>query len=257
MATDERKQHLLNALAKGIRFDGRGLTEVRQVTVETDFTKSAEGSARVRIGKTEVLVGLKMAVEKPYPDTPSQGNLMVNAELRPISNPNFEPGPPGEQAIELARVIDRGIREAKAIDVKKLCIKEVEEVWSVMIDVCPINDEGNLLDAGSIGALAALKNARFPKYENKKINYSERTSQKLPIKREPLAVTVFKIGDYFIVDPLPAEEAFVDARLTIAVTKDNTICALQKGGETPLTTEDIGKMAGIALEIAPQLRSKI
>src|SRR3989304_5382764 len=160
------RDHIINALAKGMRIDGRSLLEFRPISVEYAFTRSAEGSARVKVGNTEVFVGVKMAIEKPYPDTPDHGNLGVNAELLPLSNPMFEVGPPGNQAIELARVVDRGIREARALDVHKLCITPKEKVWSVMIDVCTINDEGNLLDTSALGALAALKDARFPKVED-------------------------------------------------------------------------------------------
>lgn len=251
---DERKQHLLNSLAKGIRYDGRKLTELRKISIEYDFSRSAEGSAKVKFGGTEVLVGVKTAVEKPFPDTPDDGNLMVNAELRPIANPNFEPGPPGEKAIELARVIDRTIRESKAIDTKKLCIKSAEEVWSIMIDVCPINDEGNLIDVGSVGALAALKSAKFPKREDKKIDYLTRTEESLPMLKEPLAITVFKIGPHFIVDPLSEEEEYVDSRLTVGIMQENIVCALQKGGAQPLTQEEIEKMVNIAIEKAAEIR---
>jgi exosome complex component RRP42 len=123
------REHILKSLSKGIRFDGRKLEEMREVTVESGVSISAEGSARVRMGETEVIVGIKMAVETPYPDTQDRGNLMVNAELLPLSNPEFEAGPPGIEAIELARVVDRGIRESEAVDFGKLCIKEGEKVW--------------------------------------------------------------------------------------------------------------------------------
>lgn len=248
------KEHLLRSLEKGVRYDGRSLLEFRQLTIEEGIYSAAEGSAKVKLGNTELLVGVKMAVEKPYPDTPEEGNLMVNAELTPLSNPAFEMGPPGKEAVEIARVIDRGIREAKAIDAKKLCITKGEEVWSVMIDVCTINAEGNLMDAGGIGAIAALKNAVFPEYKDKIINYQKKTKKKLPIVREPIPVTVFKIGKFFIVDPLPEEERLADARLTIALTKDDTICAMQKGDTEPLSITDIDTMIKIAIEKAKELR---
>jgi exosome complex component RRP42 len=38
---------------------------------------------------------------------------MVGCELLPISHPSIESGPPGIDAIEIGRVIDRGIRESK------------------------------------------------------------------------------------------------------------------------------------------------
>ena len=101
------------------RLDGRQLTEYRQpIAISTGISWTAEGSSKVQIGDTVVMAGVKMAIEKPYNDTPDEGGIMVNAELLPLSSPEYEPGPPGKKAIELARVIDRGIREAKALDMK-------------------------------------------------------------------------------------------------------------------------------------------
>src|SRR3989338_9399758 len=137
----ELKNHIIGLLNQNTRLDGRNLTDYRQpITVETGFIKTAEGSARVKIGGTEIIVGVKMEVGTPYPDNPDEGTIIVGAELLPLSNPDFELGPPGIQAVELARVVDRGIRESKAIDFKKLCIKPGEKVWQLLIDMCPLND---------------------------------------------------------------------------------------------------------------------
>src|SRR3989304_3701639 len=127
----EMRDYLIQALAKGIRADGRKPDQCREVEIELDVIKTAEGSARVKFGDSEVLAGVKMALEKPYPDTPDQGVLMVGAELLPLSNPEFESGPPSAKSVEIARVIDRGIRESKAIDVKNLCITPGEKVRAV------------------------------------------------------------------------------------------------------------------------------
>jgi exosome complex component RRP42 len=254
----QQKEHILQALKKGIRYDGRKLLDYREIKVEPGFAHGAEGSAKVTIGDTEIIAGVKIAIEKPYPDTPDKGNLMVNAELRPMSNPNFETGPPGEQAIELSRVVDRGIRESKAIDQEKLCIEKGEKVWSVIIDLVPLNSSGNLLDAGALAALVALKNTVFPKLTDEGIvNYDEKTKEKLPLQKEPIEVTVIKIGEYFIIDPLPEEEELLDARLTVAITKDNKICAMQKGGTEPLSIDEIDKMVGIAQDKSNELRKLI
>ena len=80
---------------------------------------------------------------------------MITAEFSPMASELFEKGPPSIEAIELARIIDRGIRESEVIDVKKLCIKEGEKVWSVMIDLYPMNNGGNLIDACALAAMAA------------------------------------------------------------------------------------------------------
>src|SRR3989338_2831807 len=131
--------------AQNKRLDNRTLLEYREpINIELNISFTAEGSARVRIGDTVVIAGVKLAMEKPYNDTADEGGIMVNAELLPLSSSEYEPGPPGIDAIELARVIDRGIRESKALDLKKLCIVPGEKAWFVTIDIITVNDAGNL-----------------------------------------------------------------------------------------------------------------
>jgi len=251
------KLHLLKSLQKNIRYDGRKKEQFRDIDVEFGVSHCAEGSARVRIGKTDVIAGVKMAVETPYPDSPDKGNLMVNAELLPASNPEFEPGPPGEKAIEISRVIDRGIRESKAIDFEKLCIKSGEKVWSVMIDICTINDEGDLLDVSALAAMAAIIDTKFPELVDDVVNYDKKTDKKLPLARLPVTVTVYKIGDNLFVDPVPDEEKAYDSRLSVALTEDDEISAMQKGGDEPLSLDEISKMVDLVQKLAPELRKKL
>ncbi len=250
------REHILKSLNAGIRFDGRKLDEFRKIVVERGVSKNAEGSARVLFGDTEVLAGVKMAVESPYPDTLDSGNLMVNEELLPLSSPVFEAGPPSEEAIEIARLVDRGIRESKTIDMKSLCITPKEKVWSVMIDIVTINASGSLIDASALAAVAAITTARMPKYEDGVVTYKELTKEKLPVslKELPVTVTVYKIGPHLIVDPLPEEESVADARITAEFIEDGSIVALQKGGEQPVSPEDIDAMVALAQIKSRELR---
>ncbi|MEM4267533.1 MAG: exosome complex protein Rrp42 [Candidatus Woesearchaeota archaeon] len=246
--------HIIVSLKENIRLDGRKLDEYRPIKIQYGVSRTAEGSAMVSIGETKVIAGVKMLIAEPFPDKPDEGTIMVNAELLPMSNPLFEPGPPGDNAIELARVVDRGIRESKAIDVKKLLIKKGEKCWVVSIDIITVNDSGNLFDASALAAVAAIQDTTLPLYENDEINYKKRTEERLPITKLPVSVTVIKIGDSYIVDPLPEEEAACDARLTAATTEDGTICALQKGGNETLSIDDVSAMLDIAIEKARYLR---
>lgn len=254
------KQHVEELLKKGKRLDGRGLEDFRNVTVEYGVSKkSAEGSAKVTIGETEVIVGIKMEIGQPYPDQPEKGTLMAGVELLPLSSPRFESGPPSIKSIELARtVIDRGIRESDALDLKKLCIKKGEKMWMVVIDAYSINDNGNLADALGLAALAALKDAKFPEYNEKtdKIDYEKKT-KKLVLKELPVPVTVLKIGDKLIVDPVSDEEESIDARLTVTTTEDGRVCAIQKGGDVALSSDDIEKMIDISIKKGKELRKLI
>ena len=252
------REHILNLLHQGLREDGRGLENYREpVTIEYNIApKSAEGSARVRIGSTEVIAGVKMEVGEPFSDTPDEGALMIGVELIPLSNPEFEAGPPQIEAIELSRVIDRGIREYHVIDMKKLCIKSGEKVWTIIVDIYPINDAGNLFDACALAACAALKSAVFPHYDEKTdvVDYKKKTKNKLPLGDMPVGVTVIKIKDKFLIDPTTEEWENLDARLSVFTLPNGNLCALQKGGNKPLRPEELYTMINLATERGNYLR---
>ncbi len=231
------RKFVIELAEKNKRRDRRKLDEHRKIEIEKDISKKAEGSAKVKFGNTEVMVGVKMAVGEPFPDRPDEGILMTNAEFLPMANPEFEPGPPGENAIELARVVDRGIRESKMIDLKKLFIEE-GKVWMVYVDIYIINDDGNLIDAAALGAVVALKNAKIPGYKNGEVDYEKRTNKNLPITTIPTTTTITRIGNHFFIDTTKEEEQVMDARLTVTVT-DEHIHAMQKSGEGTLTKEQI------------------
>jgi exosome complex component RRP42 len=252
------EDHILRAIKENVRYDGRKKDEYREIIVETGVSKTAEGSARVKIGNTEVICGIKLGVAQPYPDTPDEGMLMVDVHLLPIASASFESGPPGIDAIELARVTDRGVRESKCVDMKKLCIVAGEKVWSVSIDICTLNADGNLFDAASLAAIAALKNTYYPEIDKDyRVNYKKLTKTKLPLVKEPIGVTVWKVGDELVVDPTAAEERVFDTRLTITTLKNNDICAMQKGRDSPITAEDVDKIIDIATKKAAVLRKHL
>ena len=240
---------LLKMFAVGKRFDGRGLFETREFSVEYNVSNKAEGSARVRLGKTEVVVGVKLEVGAPYPDSLDKGNLMVSGDLLPLASPRFESGPPKFNAIELPRLIDRMVRESHVIDLKKLVITEGEKVWTVIIDVYPINDDGALIDAASIATIAALMQTNIPELdENGKIDREKESKKKLPLLENtiPLSITFYKLGDSLIVDPTREEEEASDGKIVWGVSnykgKEHMIHSCQKGMESSMTSEDIEKM---------------
>lgn len=248
-----QKEFILTLAKEGKRADGRGFEDFRKIEIEKNPIEKAEGSARVKMGETDVLVGVKLGVGTPFPDKPNEGVLIVSAELSPIASPEFEMGPPREDAIELARVVDRGIREAGMIDTKKLCISPGEKVWTVSIDIQILNHGGNLIDAYSLASTAALLNAKMPTLEGETINYEKRVTP-LPIEAKPLAVTLYKVlGDTLLVDPTREEEETADARLTVTTKEDGNVTALQKGGK-PLTQGEIEQAIAISIKKGKELR---
>ncbi len=177
--------------------------------------------------------------------------------MLPLASPEFEAGPPGEESIEVSRVVDRAIRESKALDMKKLCLTAGEKVWMVHIDIDVLDDDGNLIDAAGLAAAAALLDARIPELVEDKPVYEEKGYHKLPMHGIPISSTLAKISGKIAADPNLAEESAADARLTVGtVDKENHVmlCSMQKGGPEGFSPEEIEEIIASAIVKGGELR---
>jgi len=254
------REFISDLLNKGERIDGRALNEYREIVIEADVVPAkAEGSALVHLGDTSVVAGVKVLVGDPYADSPDEGVTMVTAEMSPIASPLFELGPPKEDAIELARIVDRGVRESETVDAKMLCIEEGKKVYTVFADVYPLEYDGNLIDASSIAVNTALLTTKFPemKMENDELVETGKLIS-LPIKNMAIEHTVTKIGKHLVLDPILKEEFVQDCRLTMAVDRKDNFTALQKGGGMGAMSLDLVDQAmDMALNRAEDIRKII
>ena len=255
------RDYIISNLKKEERIDNRGLWEYREFQVESDIIASAEGSADVTLGDTRIITGLKYDVGVPFPDLPDEGVCTVMAELLPLASPLFERGPPDEQSIELARVVDRGIRHADCVQTKKLCIKEKEAVYILFVDMYVINYAGNLIDAGGVSALSTLISAHIPEgIWNEEKHETEWTGKYLTgkslVKELPLVLTYGKIEDIVFLDPNLPEELVCDGKISISVTEDK-ITSIQKSGAATFTIDEIKMLGSKSLEIGKKLRKEL
>lgn len=252
-----KKEHILELLGQKKRLDERDFDSYRKISLKTGIIEKAEGSAEVRMGKTRVMVGVKLILGTPFPDMPDSGVLTTNAELGPIASPEFELGPPDEDTIELARVVDRAIRESECIELEKLCLEEGEKVWVVFVDIHVLDYDGNLFDASSLGAIAALKTSYLPalKEDGETVDYENRTEEKLPVIDTPISVTYTKIGEHILLDPSLEEEEVLDARFTVGYNEKGEVVSMQKGGGTgTFSQEEIVDLVRRGREKAEELR---
>jgi exosome complex component RRP42 len=248
---DIRKDYVYDLIESGKRVDGRGFRDYREISVERDIIIKAEGSALVKLGDTSVLVGVKLEPGEPFSDAPDKGIIMTNAELRPGASPDFETGPPNENSVELARVVDRGIRGSETSDLEKLCIEEGEKVWMTFIDIHALDNDGNLVDAAALGAIASLLNTRIPNER-----YGLTGEDTLSIQDTPVAVTMVKIGENILVDPNLHEENAATSKLTVISNTDDTVSGMQKSGSAGLKEEEIAEMVEIGIEKAGEIRGR-
>lgn len=245
------REAIVKLAASGRRTDGRRPDEVRPLKIQKRYVKTAEGSARVWLGNTDVLVGVKIGTGEPYPDTPNSGVLTTSAELIPMASPTFESGPPSPTAIELARVVDRGIRETKTVDMEKLCIVPGEKVWVLFIDIHVLDYDGNLFDSSSYGTLAALSSAKLP---GEKVGGEDRP---LPVDHWPVSVTAAKLQDTIVFDPGLDEERIADARLTVATDEHGDIRAMQKGLKGSFSYDEVRRVIATSRRLGDGIRGII
>ncbi len=248
-----KKQYLVSLAKNKKREDGRALDEYRSIDVQVNLVEKAEGSAVATLGGTKVFAGIKADVGEPYPDTPDKGVMITGAELIPMAAPDFEAGPPGQDAVEVARVVDRGIRESQALDTEALCVKEGELVRLIFVDLHVLDYDGNLFDACGIAAMAALATTKIPVLEEDGTPTEEYI--KLPIRDLAVPCTFVKLGDALLLDPSLDEEKALDSRMTVATDIENRVCAMQKGDAGGFTLDEVMQAVRISKTKGEEIRT--
>jgi len=251
------RNKVYNLLLQNKRIDGRHPKELRPISIQTNLLSKAEGSALVSMGSTKILTGIKIELGTPFPDRPDEGTFTVNAELLPLASTSFEPGPPDERGVELARVVDRSIREGGVLDLKKLCLIEGEKVYIIFIDIYVLDYDGNYFDPSLISALAALATAKIPRYEivdGKPQKTEEHFS--LELNSLPFTVMVGVLGERFLVDPQMEEEKVLDVSMIIGTDEKGNITCIQKNspGQVPISIMD--EILETVIEKTDEIRKK-
>ena len=254
-----KRSKIHDLLQEGKRIDGRALDEPRPLVIDTGVIPNANGSARARLGDTEIVSGIKIQPDKPFPDMGEKGIFICTAEILPLAHPSAETGPPSPDVIELARVTDRGIRESGMIDLSQLVLEKDKCVIGLFADNVITDHDGNLFDACSYASVAAIMTSKIPKWEMKDgqpvLIDDQRTDT--PITTIPVSVTIGRIGEFIIVDPNLDESESIDARLTITTNSDGNIVALQMGGKDGFSFDQIVKCSELSISVGKKIREII
>uniref|UniRef100_A0A2P2KMU3 Protein ECERIFERUM 7 n=2 Tax=Rhizophora mucronata TaxID=61149 RepID=A0A2P2KMU3_RHIMU len=263
LTVNERK-FIETALASDLRIDGRNPLEYRKITIK--FGRE-DGSSEVQLGQTHVMGFVTGQLVEPYRDRPNEGSLSIFTEFSPMADPSFEAGRPGESAIELGRIVDRGLRESRAVDTESLCVLAGKLVWAIRIDLHILDNGGNLVDAANIAALAALLTFRRPECtlggeDGQEVTiHPPEVREPLPliVHHLPIAVTFafFSSQHMMVIDPTHNEEAVMGGRMTVTVNANGDICAIQKPGGEGVLQSDIMRCLRLASRNAESITKKI
>ena len=157
LSVNER-DFIVEALGEGCRIDGRSKADMRSLRISAG---PARGTVEGQLGDTRVLAVCAAEVVEPLPERPNEGFFVLNVEFSPMAAPSFsQKSGVGDASVEIARIVERGIKQARALDVEGLCILVGQKVWAIRVDVRVLDNCGNIEDCASIATIAALLHFR-------------------------------------------------------------------------------------------------
>jgi len=251
-----------------LRTDGRKRLDFRDFTVEMGVISQANGSARVRLDETDVLVGVKVDLGTPKTTSPKAGHVVVDVQCGSTSSAELESREADELNLELARVLRRNLNNKSAIDLEKLCVIEGKQCWIIYVDVLVVYNNGNLYDTMGIATKAALYDTRIPKIEvvpsetpgemDIEVDADPEATIVFDATNVPICITLTKIGPrHHVVDPTYDEELCARSRMTVGINKTGNICTIQKGGREGVNPVTAAAILESAKKIGLELLSKL
>ncbi|XP_057962143.1 uncharacterized protein LOC131153709 [Malania oleifera] len=265
------KLFIEGGIAQDLRSDGRKRLTYRPINVETGVIPQANGSARVRMGATEVIVSVKAELGKPSPLHLDKGKVVIYVDCSPTAGPMFE-GRGGEDlSTELSVALQRCFLGSKSgagagIDLSSLSIVEGKVCWDLYIDGLVVCSDGNLLDALGAAVKAALSNTGIPKVhvavgaagdEQPEVDVSDEEFLQFDTSGVPVLVTLTKVGKHYIVDATSEEESQMSSAVSVSVNRQGHICGLTKRGGVGLDPSIVLDMISVAKHVSEQLMNKL
>ena len=225
-----------------VRTDGRKNNQFREITCEKEVIDQANGSVRLKLGRTEVVVGIKCELGEPSPLQPNSGRYHVLVK---------QVGRMNENDIEIEKMLQVSLDNAGKEYMKEFSVVDGKLCWNIYVDAVVVEDDGNLMDCISLAVRAALLNTLIPivsvisgDSDDIQIEIDKDNVQFKHFKKEalPLCVSLVQFDQQFIADPSKMEELCEGCQLTVAITPDGKVCGIQKGGNGCFKTEQMYKM---------------
>ncbi|KAK2079533.1 hypothetical protein QBZ16_001927 [Prototheca wickerhamii] len=206
-------EFIRKALTSGVREDGRELLEPRACA----FDFHADGSGcTVRLGGTCVAAFVAAYLRPPFGDRANEGAVRFAVRVSPLASPAADAAAarrPAPEVEELSRLVERGVRETRAVDVEALVVLPGRLAWHLEVDIVALGADGALVDACGLAALAALRAFRRP---NTLVEDAEAGRVRA-----------------LVLDPTLREEAACEGGITVIVAPTGELCGAQKVRAAP------------------------
>ncbi|OWM87371.1 exosome complex component RRP42 [Punica granatum] len=265
------KLFIQGGIAQDLRTDGRKRLTYRPIYVETGVIPQANGSARVRLGGTDVIASVKAEIGRPSPMQPDKGKVAIYVSCSPTAAPMFEGRGDEELSAELSIALQRCLLGGKSgagagIDLSSLVVVEGKVCWDLYIDGLVVSSDGNLLDALGAAVKAALSNTGIPRVQvaadttgedQPEVDISDEEFLQFDTSNLPVIVTLTKVGRHYIVDATSEEESQMSSAVSISINRRGHTCGLSKRGGAGLDPSVILDMISVAKHVSEQLMNKL
>ena len=232
---------------------------------------SDNSSCIVRLGKTMAMASVSASLEAPYADRHSEGSITFDVLHTAMAGFGADFQRKNEDAIELSRLVERGLRESRAVDLEALCVQPGRKVWHLQVDVRVLDNCGNSTDAVGLAALGALCVFRRPDVtvdpdaHGGIVIHSPADKEPLPLTLHhlplPISFAFFDGGEVIALDPVSKEEAAAAGSFTVTVNPQGELCAAQKAHGVGISHDAVMQCMRIAAEqvkgLTAQLRKAV
>ncbi|MEM3431518.1 MAG: exosome complex exonuclease Rrp41 [Candidatus Micrarchaeia archaeon] len=218
-------------IVNGKRLDGRGLEDLRPITIEAGVLNRANGSAYLTWGKNKVLAAVYGPREVfPKHETNLYGSIVrCRYMMAPFSTEEHGRAGPNRRSREISKVMKEAF--------ESVVIKEVYPKTAIDIYVDILEGQGSTRVAGLTAAAVALANAG------------------IPMKDIPIGVSVGKIDNKIAVDMMKEEDNFGQADMPLAINPTTgEVILLQMDGK--MTRDEFIHALELAFAKVPEIREK-
>ena len=230
-----------------MRNDGRAPDELRPITIEPGFVRTATGSALIAAGGTRVICTASAVDSVPRWMT-GQGRGWVTAEygMLPASTGerkqrDVSKGRADGRTVEIQRLIGRSLRGV--VDFGKLGER------TVYLDCDVLEADGGTRCAAITGAYVALHLALARMVEEGKMG-------SIPLTQSVAAVSCGVVEGQALLDLDYSEDSTAEVDMNVVMTGDGGLVEVQATAErTPLTRASLDELLALAASGIERLRA--
>jgi len=277
--------YLLEGVALDMREDGRARLDFNHLSLEVGLLPQTSGSARLRTGGMDLLVGVVAVLAEPDPALPDLGRIVISVSCGP--GDAVAAGLPDYATDAMARDdkvlwIERSLAQLYSHQtvpdgLRTLCIAAGRQCWELRVHVQLLRADGCPLDAAALAVRAALHDTHVPHVavgegqEDENANGSsggtaaraatldldldESLDESTPFAAEgmPLYVTLATLDGHLVADCTAKERRAAGSAVSLALDGTGKVCAICAGGGFGL---QLGTLS-TAMQVAQQLGGEL